>query len=67
MVQKYYIERLKDWGFKDRTKYLSTNCTIPIDNGWCYYLNANLIFINTHHQGVIQKIMNDNMEDYEKL
>ena len=67
MVREYYIGRLKDWGFKDRIGYLTANCTIPIDNDWCYYLNTNLIFINTHHQGVIQKIMNDNIEDYEKL
>ena len=67
MVQKYYIERLKDWGFTHRPKYLSTNIPIPKDNHWCYYLNTNLIFINTHHQGIIQKIMNYNMEDYEKI
>tara|TARA_Y100001972_G_scaffold128007_1_gene186875 strand:- start:4822 stop:5886 length:1065 start_codon:yes stop_codon:yes gene_type:complete len=68
MVQHYYIQRLKDWGFiYHKRKYLSTNNTIPNDNGWCYYLNTNLIFINRKYNGYIQKIMNYNMEDYEKI
>lgn len=72
MIQKIYLQKLENYKLISGSRrkilqYFSPQSDfIPTNNLYCHYLNKNLIFVNRYYQGDIQRMMNKNLEEYEK-